>query len=274
MNNCHASPGYFASSRCKAWGYSFDTHKIRQQFDSAKEVGAYAILAYNDPTFIHDLEDKKGVFYNKISEKDDFNQLLSTIKYQSLIENFYQQIITTELLEGDVYLNLRIAGSVSERMLLTIKNIYDDGSSPSLTNLIFDNIPDDGSPSHEIDGDKLFEFLKDKKREDDIEFSDADKAAVKFTSIKLSSERPRKVCIRLEMIAGGLATFNDTKVHIKLFKTDDDGVKIPYCDNIEGQDHASRVEIESKYDYDSGCKPEKVIEYTNVYNEVTDFFTS
>ena len=116
--------------------------------------------------------------------------------------------------------------------------------------------------------------MKDGEIDTPIEFSGAYKEAVKFTSIKLSSERPRKVCIRLEMIAGGLATFNDTKVHIKLFKTDDGGLKIPYCDNIEGQDHASRVEIEKKYDYDSGCKSEKVIEYTNVYNEVTDFFTS
>ena len=76
------------------------------------------------------------------------------------------------------------------------------------------------------------------------------------------------------MIDGGLASFNYTTVHIKLFKTDDDGVKIPYCDNIEGKNYANRDEIESKYDYDSGCKPEKVIEYGEIYNEVTDFFTS
>ena len=121
VKNCDLP--YYAVVRARAWNFDFSSEKIILQLQKAQEAGAKALLLYQDPTFVNEIQlnsdgskNYRGIFHYKTSEHPRFDQVLFWTPYQGIIEGFYKEITTKETFDSgtEFRLNFLLKGDAIE----------------------------------------------------------------------------------------------------------------------------------------------------------------
>ena len=263
---------YYAWVRMRSWGYEYDTTKLIRQFESARLFGrAKALLAYNDPMFVTDidssaLEPYNGVFTMKPSRKPRFSNVLWWTPYHGAFEGFYQEFTTVETFASGTELraNVLMEGSVVDwdRSAFSLA-ILDELSTPY--ELTYRDAS--GLEIVEMDGTVVSSWPSDAatRATSGIEWGNPDtsitapwaKTHLRFSTLSSGS----KVRLRLEIReeARGLGATGSFGVWFNLQKKT----------SGEGEEPEEWATVDS-YDYSSGYEPS----YKRIYEDIAGYLTS
>jgi len=253
---------FYALARARSWGFEPIPSNVILHMQKAKEAGAAATIVYNDPTFISHLSENTGaipstepemsscliagsmglgIFYEKTSV-ERFSKLLYWDQHQGAFEGFYHKLTTVNEFSGDIRLNIRMTGILSERRStgagyfeVTITN----ESGEELYTPISSYIPDAGERTA-------------------YEWGDTDGEADEGWIIISLGETMTRIVLTLSIIGDvadlGLGSTNILRVYFNMYEgVPPDGL----IDN---------------YTFDSGTT--EYSKYIPVWKEVTDYFNS